>query len=154
VKSIPLWIFPIEISVPNTVSIWNTAPNLDGRGARVVFLSYFFIVAKWPSSRTASAGVGSKCMVFLYNVEKCWWMVSILLNPTLAQRKSSEKDIVLGRDVEGLSTHLMMGIRLESVLWWEIGVVGIVEVVEDISSDDAGNDSSIGKPFRGRVKNL
>jgi hypothetical protein len=52
--------FPREISGPNTMSMCITSPNDAGRGTGVVFHGVFLMVAKSPSTSTASVGVESR----------------------------------------------------------------------------------------------
>ena len=80
-----------------------------------MFLFFLFRVAKSPKFRTASAGVVSNRILGQYKSEKCFLIVSILLNPKLARRKSSEAVNIFGIDEEGLSTDRIIGIVTVSV---------------------------------------
>lgn len=48
-----------KISGPETISIWMVSPKYEERGTGEVFLAFFLKVAKFPLSKTASAGVES-----------------------------------------------------------------------------------------------
>jgi hypothetical protein len=88
---------PIATSGPNKISMWIISPQCNDQGTGVVFLS-FFIVAKSPGSSTASAGVESSFILSRYNSGRYLFKVLTWQKPTQAQRRSSNIDIVIGRD--------------------------------------------------------
>jgi len=87
-----------------------TCPKKVDLGTGVVFRGVLRNVAKSPESRTASGGVESIRSVGQYKSLRHLFKVSILRNPRLARRKSSETVTVCGIDEAGLSTDRIIGI--------------------------------------------
>lgn len=82
----------------------------DDLGTGSVLLDFFSTAAKLPESSAASAGVESNITGSRYNSWKCCYNISTRQKPTLAWRKSSDIDILIGRDDDGLLMDLRVGI--------------------------------------------